>query len=521
MELSNDVTRTHYNNPLAASDRSSHAGGCHRELSSSSSVSSPGSTVSGSTSSSTKPGTAVATATCSPSPGGTRGARGNEPVTAGGNGGNVVKMSGSGSGTTGNGNKKPPYSYVALIAMAVRDSKDKRLTLNAIYQYIMKKFPYFERNRKGWQNSIRHNLSLNECFVKVPREGGGERKGNYWALDPSIKFEDMFEKGNYRRRRRMKRPYRPPVALHQSAALFAAAAAASSGHPAAVAAAAFGKFFHQHHHNHQPNHPGHGMTTGISAAAGYAPTGYADYAAAAYGGYGRYVSQGPVSAATGAYGTASTGCSPWSLTAQPSVASYGGPYGGMSSPGGSINFGPQRPLQPSAVATGSLSAVGNVVCDRLRHGGVAATSVATYGGCPSTPSILEMYNSYPTPPTPHQPTTTASGAGDFANNGSPSPSSVSPSWNPGIPSSSTSTPTLSTASGPSPLAVAAGIGSATAALSSPSAVAFAPFGYGHQSHHHHHHQQQQQQHHQLIQPRQQHQQLHHMATTAPSSHYLY
>ena len=48
---------------------------------------------------------------------------------------------------------------------------------------------------------------------QVPREGGGERKGNYWALDPSIKFEDMFEKGNFRRRRRMKRPYRPPVSL--------------------------------------------------------------------------------------------------------------------------------------------------------------------------------------------------------------------------------------------------------------------------------------------------------------------
>lgn len=108
-------------------------------------------------------------------------------------------------------NIKPPYSYVALIAMAIKESGDKRLTLSGIYQFIMAKFPYYEKNKKGWQNSIRHNLSLNECFVKVPREGGGERKGNYWTLDPA--FEDMFEKGNYRRRRRMKRPYRPAISL--------------------------------------------------------------------------------------------------------------------------------------------------------------------------------------------------------------------------------------------------------------------------------------------------------------------
>ncbi|XP_058807492.1 forkhead box protein A2-like isoform X2 [Phymastichus coffea] len=96
--------------------------------------------------------------------------------------------------------EKPPYSYIALIVMAIQSSPGKRLTLSEIYTYLQQHFPFFRGAYQGWKNSVRHNLSLNECFIKLPKGLGRPGKGHYWTIDPASEY--MFEEGSFRRRPR-------------------------------------------------------------------------------------------------------------------------------------------------------------------------------------------------------------------------------------------------------------------------------------------------------------------------------
>ncbi|KAJ2848029.1 hypothetical protein J3B02_004038, partial [Coemansia erecta] len=98
---------------------------------------------------------------------------------------------------------KPTYSYASLIAQAINATSDKKVTLSGIYSFIMQHYPYYRHVQNGWQNSIRHNLSLNKAFVRVQRASNEPGKGSYWAIEDSYKAQ--FSNGVYKRTRRTKK----------------------------------------------------------------------------------------------------------------------------------------------------------------------------------------------------------------------------------------------------------------------------------------------------------------------------
>ncbi|XP_074669700.1 forkhead box protein J1-B-like [Strix aluco] len=55
-------------------------------------------------------------------------------------------------------------------------------------------------------NSIRNNLSLNKCFIRVPREKGKPGKGGFWKLDPQ--YANWLKNGVSKKRRMT------PVQIH-------------------------------------------------------------------------------------------------------------------------------------------------------------------------------------------------------------------------------------------------------------------------------------------------------------------
>ncbi|XP_055010046.1 forkhead box protein M1 isoform X2 [Boleophthalmus pectinirostris] len=78
--------------------------------------------------------------------------------------------------------ERPPYSYMAMIQFAINSKQSRKMTLKEIYMWIEDHFPYFKEGAKpGWKNSIRHNLSLHDMFI---RETSTDGKVSFWTIRP-------------------------------------------------------------------------------------------------------------------------------------------------------------------------------------------------------------------------------------------------------------------------------------------------------------------------------------------------
>ncbi len=65
---------------------------------------------------------------------------------------------------------------------------------------------------RNWQNSIRHNLTLNKSFNKVPRQSN-EGRGSYWKLEDGAEAV-IFKRGSrlvHQTQNKVKDTYHPTI----------------------------------------------------------------------------------------------------------------------------------------------------------------------------------------------------------------------------------------------------------------------------------------------------------------------
>lgn len=97
-------------------------------------------------------------------------------------------------------------SYTEMIAKAIFATPNNMSTLADIYNYLIVKYPILKSRGKSWKNSVRHTLSLNEWFIKIPKLDNA--KCCYWSVHPV--YVQRFKRGDFQKQRKTSTKLRTP-----------------------------------------------------------------------------------------------------------------------------------------------------------------------------------------------------------------------------------------------------------------------------------------------------------------------
>ncbi|KAI7160127.1 hypothetical protein KC349_g3735 [Hortaea werneckii] len=105
--------------------------------------------------------------------------------------------------------------YAQLLYRCLREAPEHTMALKDLYEWVREHSQKAKDSKnKGWQNSVRHNLSMNAAFEKVQQgPAPGTKKGALWRLTPSALNNGVISTTRYRKDPKRKPERRSSPAL--------------------------------------------------------------------------------------------------------------------------------------------------------------------------------------------------------------------------------------------------------------------------------------------------------------------
>ncbi|KAH0314057.1 hypothetical protein KCU71_g6728, partial [Aureobasidium melanogenum] len=130
----------------------------------------------------------------------------------------------AGSGETDDSLENSDPCYAELLRQALMEKKDDHtMLLKDLYEWVRTHSSKAQDpSNKGWQNSVRHNLSMNAAFERVPppNQEAGTKKTSYWRLTKHAVEHGISSTTRYRKdskRKTQRNPNPAPIRVQAGA----------------------------------------------------------------------------------------------------------------------------------------------------------------------------------------------------------------------------------------------------------------------------------------------------------------